>query len=219
MMSVSRLAFKSTIFAAGLLAFSLSLALASETYPKSLSLEQQAKLSLAELERLFLLERCGNRCESQTFSDRKPDEPITLAQQLVIEAYTSSYAIINLRIFLAGLEKLPTTKEILYRGMNSRHISATRVGQTFSFDRITSASLNREVAEGFLGDTLVILKSKSARDISSYSTANESEFIIPPGTKFRVDKISTAKVTIWDGPASNPQEKQVDISVYEVSEI
>lgn len=104
-----------------------------------------------------------------------------------------------LKLFDTALEKLPTAKEVIWRGV------PLDIGMHFTKDKIltwwsiSSCSLSLDVITNFLDDkaksTLFLIEPKNGKIISPYSAcATEDEVILRIGTKLRV------KSNAWNHP-------------------
>lgn len=154
-----------------------------------------------------------------------PDPVLTLAQQVAIAHYTITYEM-EPRILLAGAGKLPKRAGVLYRGQRiGGNMNISQQGQAIKLDRIVSASTSKEVAAGFLQDIakseLLVIKAKSARDISPYSQCrvegiDEREHFLMPGTRYVVNKIYLDYVTIFS--ESTGREEKFKVRHVELSE-
>lgn len=187
----------------------------SDLYPNTISAEEAARLSLEDLEKKYLEDRCGNSCSDLLRRDLLINDLLSLAEQIVISRYTEVNKIENHRIMLAGLNKLPGKTKTLYRGDDIKRFKISKLGQIILIDRITSTSINRMKAEEFITDQLLKIKAKSARDIQKYSVVSEGEHILLPAVKLRVDKISTIKVDLSYADETNIK----DVQFVELTEI
>lgn len=98
-----------------------------------------------------------------------------------------------LRLFVTALEKLPTSKKELYRGVALDLASQYPVGSKVTWWAVSSCTPDLGVATSFSGSktsTLFIitsLRSVGIRDFSQYKS--EEEYILAPGTQFEVTKV------------------------------
>jgi len=98
-----------------------------------------------------------------------------------------------LRLFLEGLQKLPTSKRQLYRGVALDLSSQYKQGSVVTWWAVSSCTPDRKVASSFSGSsksTLFIIdsiRSVGIRDFSQYKS--EEEYILAPGTEFEVVKV------------------------------
>ncbi len=186
-------------------------------------LVQLQAFGLSEAE--FIQTHCQGNCSDKLqFERQSPDENgLTEADHYVIETYTQTYKILDQETFIRAVSKLPRKTATVYRGTAQEYFQMTtendehgRPRQIVRFNRISSTSTERSVADGFIDDQILIIHAKSARDISSYSTAMEFEHILLPGTKFQVDSIrSNQEIEIMteEGP------KKLSVQIVELSEI
>lgn len=123
--------------------------------------------------------------------------PLSMAQKVAIAWYTISYTREE-TIIVNGAKKLPPMSGTFYRGEPARY-SEKDLGKNVTIKKFRSVSMNRSVAEGFMNtekpSQLLMIKAKSARDISPYSQGTsdhgvaEEEALILPGVQLRIDKI------------------------------
>lgn len=154
-----------------------------------------------------------------------PGGPLSLAQKLAIARYTMTYERQE-SIIVNGAKKLPPKAGVYYRG-EPQNVSAEDLGRVIQWPVFRSVSASRYVAEGFLNPSepmqLVIINSKTARDISEYSQGMsdggipEEEALILPGTKLRIDKIYPGQ---FEGVDEDSGEDRIyPLQVVELSEI
>lgn len=115
------------------------------------------------------------------------------------------------RVLDMALAKIKTEKPTLvYRGAARKDIQFSKVGQIVRLKGYTSTSPNREVAEEFIKDRLMIIKALSGKNIKSYSNAgSEDEFLLPRSTFVRFDgaEIKTLELFTDEGP----EQRKVEI--------
>lgn len=97
-----------------------------------------------------------------------------------------------LKLFMSALEKLPTVKETVWRGVPRAMGKDFARDQEFTWWSMNSCSTSPNVINGFLGDedrsTVFCIQAISGRAIAQYSELkNEEEVILPMGTQFRVE--------------------------------
>jgi hypothetical protein len=117
-----------------------------------------------------------------------------------------------LDILDAGLRKIPNQKATVYRGTSQRHdnIREGDEGRVITLAPYTSTSLEREDAEGFIRDRLMILNIKSGKNIISYANApNEDELLLPHGTQIRIDKVEMKTLNIFT--EEGPEDRLVQV--------
>ncbi|WP_415062533.1 ADP-ribosyltransferase domain-containing protein [Bdellovibrio sp.] len=144
----------------------------------------------------YLKKRCGNTCIDQ-MDYYKPESPLSLAEQFVVQAYTRSNKVEDDIIFRSALNKIPDTKIRGFRGGSATWLNIKEVGQVVKVKYFTGISADKEIAINFVKDQLLVIKAVTAKDISGYSALNEKELILRPGTVLRVDKIATTKVNFY----------------------
>jgi hypothetical protein len=105
------------------------------------------------------------------------------------ELETLSYTAGNLK---AALESLPATPKDLYRGLsttNAKSFKNMKVGDEIRDNGFGSLSGDEKIAKQFVdkeGGAMLVVKSKTARDVSPMMPIQEAEHIALPGTKYRV---------------------------------
>ena len=110
-----------------------------------------------------------------------------------------------LRLFLGGLVKLPRYRGTVFRGMHGNlpeMLSAKPTkpvtlakGTELVWWSVSSTSLDADVSFGtFAGAdgarTMCRIEVKSARDIRPYSSHEEEEFVLAPGTQLRTKQVA-----------------------------
>jgi len=94
-------------------------------------------------------------------------------------------------------------------------------GKVVVFEPYTSTSLDREQAKTFIrpNGRLMILKVRSAKDISQISNApTEKELLLPRGLKFKVESVKQEKMKLDDPEDPRVTRKEL-IEVVTLSEI
>lgn len=124
--------------------------------------------------------------------------PLTVAEKAAIAVYTITYQM-NAAIIVAGASKLPPYTGTIYRGESPKQLFGNKdIGKTTTITRLTSTSLSKDIAAGFLKydqpSQLLVIEAETARDISSYSQAMnegmpEEELLMLPGTVLHIDRI------------------------------
>lgn len=185
--------------------------------------EDQARYEREYLERR---DASGQRIIDTLMYTPGPDPLLTMAQQVAIAHYTITYEMEH-RILLAGAGKLPKKSVVLYRGQRiGGGMNVSQPGQVIKLDRIVSASTSKEVAAGFLQDMakaeILIIKAKSARDISPYSQCrvegiDEKEHFLMPASSYRVGRIYTDTVVIF--LQSTGREEKFKVRHVELNEL
>ncbi|CAE7369032.1 ung [Symbiodinium natans] len=99
-----------------------------------------------------------------------------------------------LRLFLAAMEKLPSSKRQLYRGVALDLQDQYKLGTTVTWWAVSSCTPDLEVASNFCSggkkSTLFLItasRSVGIRDFSEYKS--EEEYILAPGTQFKVTNV------------------------------
>ena len=94
-----------------------------------------------------------------------------------------------LKLFDTGIQKLPTVRKNLWRGV-ARDISKNfKKGDEFTWWTISSCSTSVNIIKDFLGpnSTLFLIEAANGKDVSSYTNyPSENEVILCPGTRLRV---------------------------------
>lgn len=93
-----------------------------------------------------------------------------------------------LKLFETALEKLPNVTKSVWRGVNMDLRGDFQQNQTVTWWALTSCSISVKEVEGFLGSssTLLMIETKKAKDISTYSNyPKEKEVILNLGTRVR----------------------------------
>lgn len=191
------------------------------------------------LEQIYLKEECsGGGCDFGGYHDPeeiKKKTNLTDAQLRAILKYTleefqninpglASGSLTNpqaafVRIMDCALEKIPSQKVTVYRGASRRIPMAP--GKVVVFEPYTSTSLDREQAKTFIrpNGRLMILKVRSAKDISQISNApTEKELLLPRGLKFKVESVKQEKMKLDDPEDPRVTRKEL-IEVVTLSEI
>jgi hypothetical protein len=94
-----------------------------------------------------------------------------------------------LKLFLSGLDKLPSLKIIVWRGVTNDVTLSFIADAEETWWSVTSCSQNAQVVAPFIGENgfLFNIEVINGKDISSYSTVpDEQEVILMPGTFLRV---------------------------------
>jgi len=98
-----------------------------------------------------------------------------------------------LRLLLVALDKLPRSSKMLYRGVALNLSAQYRQGSEVTWWAVSSCTPELKVASSFGGSgnrTLFLISSSRSvgiRDFSQYK--DEEEFILAPGTSFKVEKV------------------------------
>lgn len=163
----------------------------------------------------FAKKYCSGNCANQLLFDHDPADILTLDEHFLIQYYTESYNILDIKMFIEAVTKLPSSKTTVYRGTEKTTSGANHVGQVIQLQKIASTSADRYIAENFIRNQLLVIKTKSARSIVDYSAVGEQELILLPGTKLRVDKITKERIDL----SSNTEQKIVDIEVVYMTEL
>lgn len=170
-------------------------------------------MSVKKLETLFLKDHCPNRlCEfgngGLNTARLTKAERLALWQctQGVFETLTpalnhgkltgslAAYA----RLIDSALGRLPSKPETVYRGTTNAH-ETTKVGATLLAKSFLSTSGERNIAEGFIhaeAPRLLILKTRSAKNIQEYSHNGAKESLLPRGIKFHVDQVKIEHINL-----------------------
>ena len=93
-----------------------------------------------------------------------------------------------LKLFMVALEKLPSLKMTVWRGVQGNVSNNYVAGNTQTWWSVNSCTTDLKVVEFYLGNTGTVFAIEAAgcKDISSYSQfAQESEVILMPGTLLR----------------------------------
>lgn len=96
-----------------------------------------------------------------------------------------------LKLFDSALEKLPTKKGCIWRGVPGDLSHYFQENDLITWWSITSCSLSAKEAEKFLGkddiSTLFMIEAIHGKDVSGYTVfQNEKEIVLGIGTQFRV---------------------------------
>jgi hypothetical protein len=90
-----------------------------------------------------------------------------------------------LKLFITALEKLPSTKKTVWRGVSGNVGSVFADGDVHIWWSINSCSMDLKVVEQYLGETgtLFAIDAINGKDISAFSTfPDEREVVLMPGT-------------------------------------
>ncbi len=115
------------------------------------------------------------------------------------------------RVLDSALRKIKNEKpSIVYRGASKKHIVLPKPGGTIRLKGYTSTSLDRDVAEGFIEDRLMIIKVFSSKNIKLYSNAGtEDEYLLPRDTYLRLDRSEFKTLSIFTD--FGPEDRKVEI--------
>jgi len=115
-----------------------------------------------------------------------------------------------LKLFLSGLEKLPSSGRQLYRGVAMDLAHQYKVGSAVTWWAVSSCTPSLDVATSFSGaskakSTLFIITAKRSVGIREFSQyKSEEEYILAPGTQFEVTKVENK------GPKVEVHMKELD---------
>jgi hypothetical protein len=93
-----------------------------------------------------------------------------------------------LKLFITALEKLPSTKTTIWRGVNYDDTLMYVDNDVHIWWSVNSCSINPQKVQSFLGEsgTLFVIDAIHAKDISAFSAIpDEQEFVLMPGTRVR----------------------------------
>ena len=195
-----------------------------------LTAKEIMSLPQEKLEKIFLKENCPN-LECDFGYGTRNSANISMAQKLAVYNYTlgvfdslnpalysgklTKDQLAFTRVFDSALLKMPSIKMTVYRGTSKKFVA--KVGSVVEFKAYTSTSTEKDVAEGFVRDRLMVLKIKTGKDIQDYSNAgNEREILIPRGVKFKVDGVTFKEMLLGEDPSDL---KPVKVEVVRMSEI
>lgn len=146
-------------------------------------------------------------------------------QKVAIAWYTISYQREE-KIIVDGARKLAPQAGTFFRGEN-RRFRKNQLHTMVSLESFRSVSASRDVAEGFIDaekpSQLLIIKAKTARDISELSEGQsdhgviEHKLLLLPGTKLRIDSIYPDKITFFNEETQT--DETIPIQVVELSEV
>ncbi|CAF0733536.1 unnamed protein product [Rotaria sordida] len=94
-----------------------------------------------------------------------------------------------LKLFGTAVQKLPTVRKNLWRGVTTDIAKNFKVGDEFTWWTISSCSTSVNIIKHFLGSnsTLFLIEAVNGKDISVYTNyPSENEVILCPGTRLRV---------------------------------
>lgn len=99
-----------------------------------------------------------------------------------------------LKLIINGLNKLPSTEGLIYRGVKF-DCSAYTNQTVVTWAGFSSCSTSLNVIESFLGNqgvgALFTIKSKFGKKIAQFSAFNEEEVILLPGTQLKINSKAT----------------------------
>eukprot|EP00927_Polykrikos_kofoidii_P041121 TRINITY_DN35039_c0_g2_i1.p1 TRINITY_DN35039_c0_g2~~TRINITY_DN35039_c0_g2_i1.p1 ORF type:complete len:710 (+),score=116.68 TRINITY_DN35039_c0_g2_i1:76-2130(+) len=102
-----------------------------------------------------------------------------------------------LRLLLSALRKMPVSTHMLYRGVALDLSSQYQVGSEVTWWAVSSCTPDLKVANSFSGgskQTLFIIQPRTSVGIRDFSEfKSEEEFVLAPGTQFRVEKTEKKK--------------------------
>jgi hypothetical protein len=93
-----------------------------------------------------------------------------------------------LKLFITALEKLPSTKKTVWRGVEGDVGSIFADGDVHIWWSVNSCSMDLKVVESYLSDTSTVfaIDTIHGKDISAFSTfPDEQEIVLMPGTHLR----------------------------------
>ncbi len=93
-----------------------------------------------------------------------------------------------LKLFITALEKLPSTRKTVWRGVSGDVSSIFADGDVHIWWSVNSCSMDLKVVEKFLSETGTVfaIDAIDAKDISAFSTfPEEQEILLMPGTRVR----------------------------------
>lgn len=195
-----------------------------------LTAKEIMSLPQERLEKIFLKENCPNP-ECDFGYGTRNSANLSIAQKLATYNYTlgifdslnpalysgklTNDQLAFTRVFDSALLKMPSIRMTVYRGTSKKFVA--KVGSLVEFKAYTSTSTEKDVAEGFVRDRLIILKVKTGKDIQDYSNAgNEREILIPRGVKFKVEGITYKEMLLGEDPSDL---KPVKVEVVRMSEV
>ena len=94
-----------------------------------------------------------------------------------------------LKLFDTALQKLPTVRKNLWRGVPKDIAKNFKKGDEFTWWTISSCSTSVDLIKDFLGpnSTLFLIEAVNGKDVRGYTNfVNENEVILCPGTRLRV---------------------------------
>lgn len=193
---------------------------------ESLSLAQVYALPVPELETRLLKEK-KEACDALISSvslGRKDPANLTPAQLCAVQDYSGAGYLVNkklweteadgkaltgnewayVRVLDSALAKIKTAPPAtVYRGAARKDIKFTKPGQIVRLKGYTSTSPNRESAESFITDRLMVIQARSGKNIKIYSNAGaEDEFLLPRSTKVRFERAEETILELFteEGP-------------------
>jgi len=93
-----------------------------------------------------------------------------------------------LKLFITALEKLPSTRKTVWRGVSGDVGSIFADGDVHIWWSVNSCSMDLKVVERYLGEksTVFAIDAVDAKDISAFSAfPAEQEIVLGPGTRVR----------------------------------
>jgi hypothetical protein len=191
-----------------------------------MSYSQIVASDLSRVEQLFVEDFCAaTDCDVPSWA-QNPDK-LTSAERIALHQYSNGYYLeINpalvrnnltglqtgfIRTLDSGLKKIPNQKALVYRGTSQRgDIQKGDEGKIITLPPYTSTSTERDDADRFIRDRLMIIKVKAGKNIKAYANApNEDEILLPRDTQLRVDKIEMKKLSIFT--EEGPEDRLVQI--------
>lgn len=116
------------------------------------------------------------------------------------------------RVLDAALKELKPVKTTTYRGTNGDVMKLPQVGKIMRLKGYTSTSPDLTVAKGFLSgqnDMLMVIKTLSARDISSMAGAPEKELLLPRSSWVRFDKAEVKTIDVFNEELGREESRKV----------
>mmetsp|Transcript_57090 Transcript_57090/g.122575 ORF Transcript_57090/g.122575 Transcript_57090/m.122575 type:complete len:874 (+) Transcript_57090:115-2736(+) len=160
---------------------------------------------------ILKLEAVAKACQDKVKAMKK--EPLTVDEAAAVHLYTRNelYRKLNealrsedrekvkdffryLKLFMLGLEKLPTMTDLLYRGVALDLSALYPKGSEVTWWAVSSCTSKRSVAEAFSSSakkrTMFIITPRKAVGIKHLSAyQGEEEYILAPGTTFKVQDV------------------------------
>jgi len=98
-----------------------------------------------------------------------------------------------LKVFDTALDKLPTVRKSILRGMNGDFSHMYKKDGILTWWSVSSCSVSMTVAQQFLmsgmNDILLMIEAKNVKDISGYTKfSDEKEIILRSGTQLRIGR-------------------------------
>lgn len=197
-----------------------------------MSLQQVYSLPQEQVEKIVWdadRDACADLISSYTQGKNDPAK-LSPAQFCAVQNYSSSRYMVSaglwaadptkvlngtdwayVRVLDSALEKIKNEPPTLvYRGTSRKSLAFTKPGEIVRLKGYVSTSPNRESAEGFIRDRLMVIKAISGKNIKPYSNAGgEDEFLLARSTLVRFERSEVVTMELFTD--EGPEDREVEI--------